>query len=151
MIVWRISNYDNLDGTGGLKAPGRWHTQGHRIVYLSSSPAAALLEILVHFEIQPGNLPRDYKLLEITAPDNIRIEKAIQVADLPPNWVAEQIATQRIGDAWLERNSSALLEVPSAIIPRTNNYLLNPMHAETSRISIASVSQIGIDKRLLRQ
>jgi RES domain-containing protein len=151
VILWRISNYDTLDGTGGLKAPGRWHTRGHRVVYLSSSPAAALLEILVHFEIQPGKLPRDYKLLEITAPDDIQIGKTIHITDLPTNWVAEQIATQRIGDAWLEKHSSPLLEIPSAIIPRTNNYLLNPAHPETSRITIASVSQLGIDKRLLRQ
>jgi RES domain-containing protein len=117
---------------------------------LSSSPAAALLEIFVHFEIQPGKLPRDYKLLEITVPDNI-FGKTIQITDLPPNWITEQIATQRIGDAWLEKRSSPLLEAPSAIVPRTNNYLLNPAHPETSRITIASVSQLGIDKRLLRQ
>jgi RES domain-containing protein len=151
VVLWRISNYDTLNGIGGLKAPGRWHTQGHRVVYLSSSPAAALLEILVHFEIQPGKLPWAYKLLEIQVPDDLQIEKISQVTGLPPNWVAEQIATQQIGDNWLEKHSSPLLEVPSAIVPRTSNYLLNPHHPETSRISIVSVSQLGIDKRLLRQ
>jgi RES domain-containing protein len=41
----------NVDGRGGLQASGRWHTCGQRIVYCAPDPATALLEILVHAEI----------------------------------------------------------------------------------------------------
>ena len=151
MVLWRISNYDTLDGLGGLKAPGRWHTRGHRVVYLSSSPAAALLEILVHFEIQPGKLPQNYKLLEIQVPNGIQIEKIEPGSALPPDWSNKLGLTQRLGDVWLAGNFSVLLQVPSAIIARTSNYLLNPAHGEASKISISSVSQANIDRRLLRK
>ena len=50
MELWRISNYADLSGIGGLKAAGRWHSQGRRIVYLADHPSSALLEMLVHMD-----------------------------------------------------------------------------------------------------
>ena len=47
MFLWRISNHSALDGRGGLYAPARWHSQGHPVVYLATSPAGALVEVLV--------------------------------------------------------------------------------------------------------
>lgn len=149
-MLWRISNYADLSGNGGLKASARWHTRGHRIVYLSSSPSAALLEILVHLEIEEDNLPRSYKLLEIEVPDSITIEKLEDWATLPENWPQKQALTRALGNKWLERNSSALLEVPSALAPHTRNFLLNPLHKDAARIMIISVSRQRFDRRLLQ-
>ena len=56
MLLWRISNHLSLAGEGGLRASGRWYSRGRRIVYCAQSPAAALLEILVHFEIDVSDL-----------------------------------------------------------------------------------------------
>jgi RES domain-containing protein len=50
MELWRISNYADLSGAGGLRAAGRWHSQGKRIVYLADHPSSALLEMLVHLD-----------------------------------------------------------------------------------------------------
>lgn len=50
MELWRISNYADLSGEGGLRAAGRWHTRGKRIVYLTDHPASALLELLAHMD-----------------------------------------------------------------------------------------------------
>ena len=61
--VWRISNYDDLNGLGGLRAGGRWHSRGRQIVYCSEHPAAALLEILVHLDIDL--MPEHFQLIEI--------------------------------------------------------------------------------------
>lgn len=149
MILWRISNYADLSGDGGLKTSARWHTRGHRIVYLSSSPSSALLEILVHLEIEEDHLPRLYKLLEIQIPNDISIEKLEDWATLPKNWKRKQSTTQALGDQWLNRNSSALLEVPSALVPHTRNFLLNPQHKDAARIIIISVSRHPLDRRLL--
>ncbi|HKR97069.1 MAG TPA: RES family NAD+ phosphorylase [Candidatus Angelobacter sp.] len=150
MILWRISNYADLSGDGGLKTSARWHTRGHRIVYLSSSPSSALLEILVHLEIEEDYLPCLYKLLEIQVPDDISFEKLEDWATLPKNWKKKQSTTQAIGDQWLNRNSSALLEVPSALVPHTRNFLLNPQHKDAARITIVSVSRHPLDRRLLQ-
>jgi len=150
VIVWRISNYADLHGIGGLKASARWHTRGHRIVYLSSTPASAVLEILVNLEIEEGHLPRSYKLLEIEVPEDVKIEKLEDWATLPKDWRKKQAETQALGDQWLDRDSSALLEVPSALVPHTRNFLLNPLNKDAARIMIISVSRQRFDRRLLQ-
>lgn len=148
--MWRISNHADITGIGGRKASARWHTRGHRIVYLSSTPASALLEILVHLEIEEGHLPRFYKLLEIQVPDDVTIEKLEGWAKLPKGWPGKQAVTRALGDQWLNRNSSALLQIPSALVPRTSNFLLNPLHPDAAKIQVASVSRQGQDRRLLQ-
>lgn len=149
MVLWRITNYATLDGAGGLKTSGRWHTRGHRVVYLSSSPSAALLEILVHLEVPIGDLPRTYNLLEINVPDTVIVEKLEEITRLPKGWINSQFATQQIGDSWLQRSSTALLEVPSALAPHTSNFLMNPAHPDAAKITIVSIGQHPIDERLL--
>ena len=119
-------------------------------MYLSSTPASALLEILVHLEIEEGHLPRFYKLLEIQAPDEIGMEKLEDWAKLPKGWPRKQAVMRALGDQWLDRNSAALLEVPSALVPKTSNFLLNPLHPDAARIQVVSVSRQGLDRRLLQ-
>jgi RES domain-containing protein len=119
-------------------------------VYLSSTPASALLEILVHLEIEEGHLPRFYKLLEIQVPDDVGIEKVEDPEKLPKGWPKKLSLTRTIGDRWLDLNSSALLEVPSALVPRTSNFLLNPLHPDAAKIKVVSVSRQGLDRRLLQ-
>jgi RES domain-containing protein len=119
-------------------------------VYLSSAPASALLEILVHLEIEEGHLPRFYKLLEIQVPDDVRIENLENWAKLPKGWPKKQAITRAFGDQWLDRNSAALLQVPSALVPKTSNFLLNPLHPDAAKIRIVSVSRQGLDRRLLQ-
>ena len=150
MILWRISNYADLHGIGGLKASARWHTRGHRIVYLSSTPASALLEILVHLEIEEDLLPRSYKLLEVQAPDDVAIQRLEDRAKLPKGWPQKLSVTRALGDQWLDRNSSALLQVPSALVPHTSNFLLNPLHKDAAHIMIISISRQRFDRRLLQ-
>src|SRR5580658_6970894 len=73
VTLWRISGH-RLDGAGGLVAAGRWHTQGSRIVYCSPNPATALVEVLVHLEVEVSDLPDRLQYLEIEAP----VERARQ-------------------------------------------------------------------------
>lgn len=97
-----------------------------------------------------GDLPRSYRLLEIEVPDDILIENLEKFADLPEDWAYNQTLTQKLGDFWLERNSAALLEVPSALAPHTSNFLVNPAHPDAAKIIIASAKSYRIDERLLR-
>ena len=148
MILWRISNHLSLDGRGGLVWPGRWHTRGRRVVYCTQSPAAALLERLVHLELAPGELPVRYRLLKIEIPDAAPIER-LEVGMLPDRWIEREDSTQTIGNAWLAGGLSALLLVPSAIVPETTNVLINPSHAASAAIEIVGTSAHVIDPRLL--
>lgn len=148
MIVWRISNHASLAGDGGLRASGRWHTRGRRVVYCAENPASALLEVLVHFEIEIRGLPSRYRLLKINAPEDSRVER-VSPDDLPRDWLEHTHATRAIGDAWLARASTALLLVPSAIVPETLNVLLNPAHPDAPRIVIVHATDHVVDPRLL--
>jgi RES domain-containing protein len=143
--LWRISNYADLSGIGGLRAAGRWHSQGRRIVYLADHESSALLEMLVHMD--RDLIPATYQLLRIVAPDDIAIE-AIN-AELPRDWREQTLTSREIGDRWLDRATSALLRVPSAISANGNNYLLNPEHPDSARIAVAEVIEAPFDSRLL--
>ncbi len=118
MELWRISNYADLSGIGGLRAAGRWRSQGRRIVYLADHSSSALLEMLVHMD--RDLIPSTYQLLRVVVPSNLAIE-AIG-GDLAADWRTETIASRQIGDQWLDRSSSALLRVPSAISQGHNIY-----------------------------
>jgi RES domain-containing protein len=148
MILWRISSHATLDGRGGLYASGRWHTEGRRIVYLAENPAGALVEVLVHLELDPAHLPQSYRLLKAEAPEDLSV-RTIARSELPRNWISDQIATRTVGDEWLAFKRSALLRVPSAIVPETYNVLLNPEHAEAARIQVHE--EYPWDARLLNQ
>ena len=149
MILWRISNYADLAGTGGLLHPGRWHHRGRPVVYLAESAAAALLEVLVHIEAAtPAELPRSYRLLEIELPDDASISHTVLPAG--DAWRQDVSATRRQADAWLAAGASLLLRVPSAVVGRTYNHLFNPAHAQARDCRIVSIGQWPFDSRLLQ-
>lgn len=150
MIVWRISNYLDLSGQGSLRAPARWHNAGAPIVYTASSPASALLEVLVHLEFyDPDHLPDSYQLLQIDVPDSVLIT-GLDEGTLDPDWRRLVEITRAVGDRWLMESRSALLAVPSAIVPHTQNYLINPAHRDTRKIKIASHGSFPFDFRLFQ-
>jgi RES domain-containing protein len=148
VTLWRISGHQRLDGAGGLFAPGRWHTQGSRIVYCAPNPATALVEVLVHIEIDAGDLPDPLQYLEIAAADTISTE-TVDIAVLGRHWRKNHTATRRAGDQWLHAGRTAVLRVPSAIVPATWNVLVNPRHPESTHIRVAGIHDHGIDPRLL--
>lgn len=150
MILWRISNYDDLSGAGGVIHAGRWHSRGRPVVYLAESAAGALLEVLVHIEAKhPGELPCDYRLLEVAVPDEAGIEDIeTESAVLPGGWQTDLSVTRRLGDRWLASGSSLLLRVPSAVVGRTYNLLFNPLHAQAARCTTVSVVRYPFDQRL---
>jgi RES domain-containing protein len=147
-ILWRISNHADLRGSGGVHSASRWSTTGRRIVYLAESPPGAMLEILAHIEFEEGELPDEYQLLAVDVPEKIEVKEI-----KPPthsDWKARFKLTQRIGDTWLNSGHSALARVPSAVMPRTWNVLLNPAHADAAQVMIREVIRDRFDIRLFR-
>jgi RES domain-containing protein len=150
VIVWRISNHQDLSGQGGLRAAARWHSAGRPIVYTASSPASAMLEIMVHLELSElENLPDSYQLLQIQVPDSLAIAE-INSRSLNSNWRENLQTTRSIGDEWLRQFDSALLSVPSAIVPHTQNYLINPAHRDVKKIKIHAHGSYPFDFRLFK-
>jgi molecular chaperone GrpE len=52
------------------------------------------------------------------------------------------------GSGWVEGGSAAALAVPSVIVPREYNYLLNPAHRDFNQISVVDSWPLKIDARL---
>ena len=144
MILWRISNYADLAGKGGLIAPGRWHRQGLPIVYCCDHPSTALLEILVHMDLD--ELPTSFQLLKIRAPDDIGLEAS--EADYAA--LDDIVLTREKGSNWLERRSSCLLMVPSIVLTEASNVLINPQHPDAAKLVIEKAVRYPFDSRLLR-
>lgn len=147
MELWRISNYEDLSGLGGMRASGRWHTRGRRVVYLADHPASALLEMLVRMDLDL--IPPAYTLLRVTAPDIVE-DEYIDIDALPADRRRQFATTRRLGDDWLDRSQTALLEVPSAIVPHARNVRLNPVHANAVSITVTEVIHAPFDPRLVR-
>jgi len=151
MRLWRICarrHAHSLSGEGGLYASGRWHTKGRPIVYAATHPALAVLEALVHAE--PSTAPADLRLLTIETPDDIVLDRA-DPDDLRRNWQRTPAPRelQELGDRWLDRNATALLLVPSAVLPSTENALLNPAHEAAPSCTIVANEPFSFDARLL--
>jgi len=148
MRLWRISNHASLSGDGGLYAAGRWHSRGRRVVYLADHPASALVEVMAHLEVDAEDLPSHYQLLGVEVPDDTAIT-ALGENELPDGWRQQLLATRARGDDRLRAGATALLRVPSAIVPEAANYLLNPAHSDAARIGIASALRAAFDPRLM--
>ena len=114
-------------------------------MYLADHPASALLEVLIHLEVDGADFPSNYQLLAVDVPDDVAFETAPELAG---NWRSNANVTQETGNRWLARGGSALLQVPSAIVPHAWNWLLNPVHSESGRAQIAQIVQAEFDPRL---
>ena len=147
--LWRISRHDDLDGLGGEKADGRWHTaaKGKRIVYLSEHPALALIEVLANLKGNPRLFPDAYRMLKIDVHPLVW-SAAIACDPLPDPWRDDLTLTRTLGDAWLTTRTSALFRVPSAPAPESFNYLLNPNHPDAQTLIVDWSKWVTYDKRL---
>ena len=144
MVLWRISRHRDLNGLGGLRAPGLWHERGLPVVYLVETPAGALLEVCLHTS---ANIPPNYTFLEITVAKTTGVE-SLDLSSLSHDWSLDLQETRTIGSEWLRSMRSALLRVPSSIVPATYNVLLNPRPEESKSILVASVIEYPFDIRL---
>jgi len=154
MRLWRLSTIqfaEAMDGGYGLLFDGRWNATGRPVTYAATSPALCVLEKLVHVE-DPRLLP-PLALVAYDIPDTTAAERR-DIEDLPADWRDRETFTQQMGMAWLDGLSSALLFVPSAIVPVVGgpdrNALINPRHPEAGRISIARAEPFALDTRVLR-
>jgi RES domain-containing protein len=149
--VWRITTArfaaTAFSGEGARLFGGRWNPKGLELVYTAESRSLALLEMLV----QDAPLRARYVLIPAQLPDTVSIT-LVGVADLPADWrqLDRRDALQRIGRDWLARGHSAVLAVPSAVVPAECSYLLNPNHPDFAQIIIGAPEALETDLRLMR-
>ena len=151
MLVYRICRkaHQRLDGEGARLYGGRWNNPGLPVVYAAGSLSLAAIEYLVH--IDQANAPDDLIATMLDIPDEIERE-TVKAKDLPSGWDRKSLhpACREIGDAWLRKNETLVLQVPSAPISGESNYLLNPRHRSMARVRVTSKKRFAFDPRLTR-
>ena len=149
--VWRITTprfgQTAFSGEGARLYGGRWNPKGWAMVYTAESQSLALLELMV----QDDSLRAHYVLIPAHLPADLT-ETRIEMDQLPDDWrtLGARDLLQARGLAWLEGGQTAVLNVPSAVVPAERNYLLNPRHPEFVRIVIGEPHSLQTDIRLLR-
>ncbi|AUD02949.1 RES family NAD+ phosphorylase [Spirosoma pollinicola] len=147
MIVYRITKAvyaDRLVASGGA---ARWNSRGQFVIYTAATRALACLENVVH---RGGEgLLDTFRVMVIEVPDALLVE-TIAADVLPVNWFDYQQynTCQQVGGEWLNRSRSAVLQVPSAIIPNEWNYLLNPAHPDFSMVRLVRTEPFAFDPRI---
>jgi RES domain-containing protein len=149
--AWRIAKKRHadsaFDGQGARRYGGRWNSPGTPVVYVSDTRALCLLEVLAGLgSVRPV---QSYVLIPVTFENALILP--VEPTELPSEWRQSPPppSTQRIGDDWADNLTSAILRVPSAIVPEEFNYLLNPVHPAFRRTQIGSPQDFTVDSRLL--
>ena len=148
MHLYRItkSTYAlDLQGTGGIYGPGRWHREGTRLLYLAEHVSLAKLEVLANSR----RIPTNQSLVTVEIPDNASIT-IVHSEELPEGWdkipYMEELAD--IAARWISEQAFWIMRVPSAHSPMEFNYLLNPLHPEHKTLKLISVGPHSFDQRL---
>jgi len=136
VLLWRISRKpfltQSLEGLGAKKYGGRWNSKGFAVVYTSESLELAVLEALVHLDIDL--LPKDVYQIGFELDDQFITRVPVPLPggwDSPPPYSP---SVQAIGDRWIRGAFSLGLRVPASVLPSRSNVLLNPSHPEIRRL-----------------
>lgn len=151
MLVWRCCHSTRVasafTGAGAHASGGRWNSPGTSLVYCAEHPALAAMEMLVHLH-DIDALREQYVLIPV------EFDAALAAAPgkpLPKNWDSDsaRLALRAIGDAWVAAASpTPVLIVPSVLLPRCDNYLINPKHADFAKLQIGKPVPFAYDPRI---
>lgn len=148
MQAWRLVSVQRagtaFDGEGSYRYGNRWNHAGTRVVYLAQSTSLAALEVLIHAESY-AELP-EYRAF----PVEFDPELVLDLVELPPDWQQSPApsSTRSLGSRWASEGQTALLRVPSAVVPWEYNYLLNVQHPDQTRVRIGQPRPFSFDPRL---
>ena len=136
-----------FDGEGARLYGGRWNSRGVRILYTAGSLSLAALEMLVHLNDEEVLPAYSFAAAEF---DESLVLPVEEFRDLPKNWSASPppLEVQSIGDEWADTKISAVLRVPTSILPVEFNYLINVEHPEFLQIKLSEPQTLTFDKRL---
>ncbi len=146
-IVKKKHTNTAFNGEGAGLYPGRWNHAGIPVVYTAASLSLAALELFVHLEALP---PIQYASISAHIPKSIIMYEPDK---LPFEWdrYPHSQATQDLGNSWVENKVSAVLKIPSVIIPSEFNYILNPSHSDFKKIELTEHKIFSFDSRMWKK
>ncbi len=151
MLVYRITQTKFASSPFAPGFAGRWNSENERMIYTAGSASLSCLEVLAHKSGSALNSGR-FSMAMIELNDQLFIEeiRLSELQKLSTEWfkVSHYPINQKLGNRWLSDMGSAVLKVPSAIVDREYNYLLNPAHPDFSKIKVLDVILFNFDSRL---
>ena len=150
IVAWRLEKKkyeaDAMKGEAARQYPGRWNSLDVPMVYTCGAASLAVLEVRVHVGPEGEGIP--YALFRIEIAGNLI--KSVSGRSLPPDWRQNPppSSTQMLGARWAKNCDSAVLRVPSVIVPDEFNYLINPLHKDYSKIKKITKQDYFLDSRL---
>ena len=157
LLLWRIATdarayaADDMTGTGAKLSGGRWNDVGVPMIYTASNRALACLETVIH--LNAAGLPLNRYLVEIDVPDDVWTNAEVAtISSLAIGWDAEPAGhvSVDLGSMWIASNRSAILRVPSVIVPEEDNALINPAHPDAVKIKARKIRRWLYDPRLAK-
>ena len=141
MRLWRLTRrpFADLEGRGAARFGGRWNRPGRPMVYTAAEASLTVLEVRVHLDLPFELLPDDYVLMELESGD-ASVENGLALT------ASEECA--ELGDRWLEYQRSALLTIPSVVVPQSRNVLINPRHPDAAAIRVERIHPWRFDSWL---
>ncbi|WP_394209665.1 RES family NAD+ phosphorylase [Enterovibrio calviensis] len=150
MEVFRLSvkKFADLSGMGGMFGSGRWHHKGQPILYTAGSRSLSALERFVHES--PVQMP-NLVMMTIYIPDDLAIQR-VSDQELPMGWdaVPDADVSRNYGTDWLRDGNTGVTQLPSAIIASEYNFLINPVHPDSTKIKVIDQRDFYYDSRLKR-
>ena len=147
MLIYRIvhKNFSKELYPSGMR--GRWNSQGRKVIYCAESIALAFLENMIRR--QGIGFNDDFKIMIIEVPVAVKFA-IINTADLNEEWrdFRNYSLCQPLGDKWYDEGSTALLKVPSAVLPENYNYVINTTHPEYQKIKLIETTKLIPDPRI---
>jgi len=150
--VWRIAvaTQAAFDGEGARRFGSRWTSRGLPVVFVSATLSLAALERFVHTD--PDLEPPDLLAIPAEIRERVAVE-SVAISSLPSDWRSFPAprSLADIGDQWFHAARSAVLSVPSVVIPHERNFVLNPRHRDFARIGIGSTERFTFDPRMWKK
>lgn len=148
MLVYRISRTKfaaDLSGEGARLYGGRWNPKGIPCLYTAASISLAVLEFSVHANMD--ELPRALSIATIKIPDDFH---DLRIETLPGDWNRwpSPASTRDLGGSLLYSQKDLVIRVPSTVIPKEFNYLINPLHSHFKQVKLMSVEDFVFDIRI---
>ena len=134
-----------FDGEGARQWGGRWNSPGRPAVYCAGHVSLAILEVVVNADLALAPyyvvIPVDFDEALVESLDPTRLSASWRRHPAPAAVVA-------LGDEWLREERSAILRVPSVVVPAEPNFILNPLHPAFREIEIGKAEVLEVDARL---
>ena len=140
--------YADLSGEGARRVGGRWNSPGQAALYLAESRALAVVEVLAHLDLDAQLIPADYVIMAV---DFSALEDVSGWMEDGPSLPPSDAECRAVGDAFLRSGRTFVLRVPSILVPRASNFLINPTHPLIAHLRIEPLEPFAFDRRLLRQ